>query len=66
MKDVSGSRYAVTTCHNLSEIGELWMRLFNWTKENEYEYREAECLEKTQNFSASDDELVLDLYEPIK
>jgi len=66
LKDVSGGRYAVTTCHHLSEIGELWMKLFNWTKENGYEYRQAECLEKTLNFSASDDELVLDLYEPIK
>ena len=66
LKNVSGGRYAVTTCHHLSQMGELWRRLFNWIKENGYEYREAECLEKTHNFSASDDELVLDLYEPIK
>jgi len=66
LKEVSGGRYAVTTCHHLGEIGELWMKLFNWTKENGYEYRKAEGLEKTLNFSASDDELVLDLYEPIK
>ncbi len=66
LKDVGGGRYAVTTCYQLSQIGELWMRLFNWVKENGYECREAECLEKTHDFSASDDELVLDLYEPIK
>ena len=66
LKDVSGGRYAVTTCYHLSQIGELWMRLFKWVKDNEYECREADCLEKTHNFSASDDELVLDLYEPIK
>ena len=66
LKNVSGGRYAVTTCHHLSQMGELWRRLFNWVKENGYERRKAEGLEKTHNFSASDDELVLDLYEPIK
>ena len=66
VKDIQGGRYAVTTCYHLSEIGELWMRLFNWVKDNGYEFREAECLEKPQIFNASDDELVLDLYEPIK
>lgn len=66
LKDISGGRYAVTTCYNLSQIGELWMKLFNWVKENGYEYRKAECLEKTHNISASDDELILDLYDPIR
>jgi DNA gyrase inhibitor GyrI/DNA-binding HxlR family transcriptional regulator len=66
LKNVSGGRYAVTTCHNLSQIGELWMKLSKWVQENGYEYRKAEWLEKTHNFNASDDELVLDLYEPIK
>jgi effector-binding domain-containing protein/DNA-binding HxlR family transcriptional regulator len=66
IKDVSGGKYAVTTCSNLSQIGELWMKLYNWVKENGYEIREAECLEKTMNIGASDNELVLELYEPIK
>ena len=66
LKDIPGGRYAVTTCHNLGQIGELWMRLDKWVKENGYEMRKAECLEKTHDFSASDDELVLDLYDPIK
>jgi DNA gyrase inhibitor GyrI/DNA-binding HxlR family transcriptional regulator len=67
LKDVPGGRYAVTTCRNLSEIGELWRRLGNWVKENGYEYnKDAECLEKTHNIAASDDQLVLDLYAPIK
>ena len=66
LKDFPGGRYAVTTCRNLSEIGELWMRLYNWTKENGYEYSGAECLEKPHNPRASDDQLVIDLYDPIK
>ena len=66
LKEVSGGRYAVTTCYHLSQIGELWMKLSKWVKENGYEYREAEGLEKTHNINASDSELMLDLYEPIK
>jgi len=66
IKEVSGGRYAVTTCHNLMDVGDLWMKLYNWVKESEYEYRDSECLEKPHDFGASDKELVLDLYEPIK
>jgi len=67
LKEFPGGRYAVTTCRDLSEIGELWMKLYNWVKENGYEYNEeAECLEKTHNLRASDNQLVLDLYEPIR
>ena len=67
VKDIPGGRYAVTTCRDLSEIGELWMSLSNWVKENGYEFRqEAECLEKTHNIGAADNQLVLDLYEPIR
>ena len=57
-KDMLGGRYAVTTCNYLSQIDEMWMKLFNWVKENGYEYRESECLEKTLNLSESDNELV--------
>lgn len=67
LKDVPGGRYAVTTCRELGEIGELWMKLDSWVQENGYEYRkEAECLEKTHNLGVSDDQLVLDLYAPIR
>lgn len=67
INDFPGGRYAVTTCRDLNEISELWMSLYNWVKENGYEYRqESECLEKTHNIGAADDQLVLDLYEPIR
>ncbi len=65
-KDIEGGRYAVTTSESLSIIGERWMQIIEWVKNSEYEFREAECLEKTHDFSASDDELVLDIYIPIK
>lgn len=65
-KDIEVGRYAVTTCESLSIIGERWMQLVEWVKNSEYEWREGECLEKTHNFNASDDELVLDIYIPIK
>lgn len=66
LKDIKGERYAVTTCESLSVIGEKWMQLMEWVKNSEYEWSGGECLEKTHDFSASDDELVLDLYLPIK
>lgn len=66
LKDIKGGRYAVTTSESLSIIGERWMQLIEWVKNSEYEFRREECLEKTHDFSASDEELVLDLYIPIK
>jgi len=66
VKDIPVGRYAVTTCESLSVIGEKWMQLVDWVKKSEYEIRCADCLEKTHDFSASDEELVLDLYLPIE
>ena len=66
IKDVEGGRYAVTTSESLSVIGERWKQLADWLKKSEHRFRDAECLEKTHNFAATEDELVLDLYLPIK
>lgn len=66
LKDIEKGRYAVTTCESLGVIGEKWMQLVEWVKKSEYEMREADCLEKTHDFNASDEELVLDLYLPIR
>lgn len=66
IKDVEGGRYAVTTCESLNIIGEKWMQLVEWLKKSEYQFRDADCLEKTHDFGASDEDLVLDLYLPIK
>lgn len=66
LKDVEGGRYLVTTCESLSVIGEKWKQLANWLKTSEYKFRDVECLEKTHDFSASEEELVLDLYLPIE
>ena len=66
LKDIPEGRYAVTTCESLSVIGEKWMQLLEWVKKSEYEVRCADCLEKTHDFSASDEELALDLYLPIE
>jgi len=66
LKDVPPARYAVTTCHSLKDIGRDWMRLWEWAKANGYEIGDAEWLEKTHDPLASDEELVLDLYLPVK
>ncbi len=66
IKDIEAGSYAVTTSESLSIIGERWMQIIEWVKNSEHEFRDAEFLEKTHDFSAAEDELVLDLYVPIK
>lgn len=64
-KDVPAARYVVTTCYDLKDIGETWKRLDEWVSANGYEMSEAQCLEKAHDPEASEDDLVLDLYQPI-
>jgi DNA-binding transcriptional ArsR family regulator/DNA gyrase inhibitor GyrI len=66
LKDVPPARYAVVTCRSLKDIGGDWMRLLEWVKANGYEIGDTQCLEKTHDPMASDEELVLDLYLPIR
>ena len=66
IKEITGGRYAVTLSESLSIIGERWMQLVQWVKDNGYEFGDAQCLEKTHDFSAPDEELALDLYQAIK
>lgn len=61
-KDVPRARYAVTTCYNLKDIGETWKRLVQWVLVNGYEMGDAQCLEKSHDPEASEEDLVLDLY----
>ena len=65
-KDVPGAKFAVTTCYELKDIGETWKKLDEWVAVNGYEFGGAQCLEKSHDPEASEDELVLDLYLSIK
>lgn len=77
-KDYDGGLFAVTTCRLWeemhSEFGkehgfmESWKKLMDWIILNEkYEIDESrQCLEKARNPGASEKELVLELYQPIK
>ena len=38
MKQIPGGLYAVLRFKNLENIGNAWEHLWNWIKENKYEY----------------------------
>jgi DNA gyrase inhibitor GyrI len=76
IRDFAGGLYAVTTCRLLEEIESdltkeigymgAWKKLADWVKDSRYEFGRHQPLEKAQNPGASMEELVLDLYCPIK
>ncbi|MGD2073113.1 MAG: GyrI-like domain-containing protein [Candidatus Thorarchaeota archaeon] len=77
MKEFSGGLYAVTTCNLQEELeseffkenGFLssWKKLTDWVKSSSYSMDcNNQCLEKAHDPDASVDELILDLYCPIK
>jgi DNA-binding transcriptional ArsR family regulator len=77
-KDYEGGLFAVTTCKIWEEIHsdfgkehgflESWKKLVDWVILSEkYEMdRSRQCLEKAHDPNASEKDLVLDLYQPIK
>lgn len=69
VKDFEGGLYAVTTCTNLSKVGEIWMDLWKTVQSGEfpYEWRPGTHeLEKHRTPLAPPEQLVLDLYLPIQ
>ncbi len=66
LKEFEGGRYTVATCKKLSDIGDTWMKLWEWIKTSEYTWRKTHELEKPHNPLAPVEDLVLDLYLPIE
>jgi len=68
VKEFSGGLYAVTTCEDLTLVGENWKRLWEWVQSGNsgYKWRKTHELEKPMNPCASEKDLVLDLYLPIQ
>ncbi|MFW9854299.1 MAG: effector binding domain-containing protein [Candidatus Thorarchaeota archaeon] len=70
VKEFSGGLYAVTTTRlivNDDNIIPAWKQLGEWVKESkEYDFGEFPCLERALNPRASPENLILDLYCPIK
>lgn len=76
IKEFEGGLYAVTTCTLKEELEseffqkegylESWKKLVDWVKSSKYAYGKHQCLEKTHDPKASEEELVLDLYCPIE
>jgi DNA-binding HxlR family transcriptional regulator/DNA gyrase inhibitor GyrI len=77
MKEVPGGLFAVTTCNLKEELeseffkesGYLlsWKKLVDWVESSSYSMDcDIQCLEKAHDPDASVDELILDLYCPIK
>jgi DNA gyrase inhibitor GyrI len=70
VKEFDGGLYAVTTCEVRGDpwntIPEVWRELGEWTKTIGYGKGSHQWLEKAHVPTASDDDLVLDLYFPIE
>ena len=76
VKEFEGGLYAVTTCKLKEAIEseffqkegylESWKKIVDWVKSSKYKYGKHQCLEKAHDPSASEEELVLDLYCPIE
>jgi hypothetical protein len=45
---------------------EVWMKLYEWVKDSEYEWQKTQELEKPRDLSSADEDLKLDLYLPIE
>lgn len=76
VKDVEGGLYAVTTCNLGEELEseffkkegylESWKKIGEWVRSSTYSVGSHQCLEKAHDPGASEEELILDLYFPIK
>lgn len=76
IKEFKGGLYAVTTCNLKEELEseffekegylESWKKLVEWVKNSKYRYGKHQGLEKTHDPTASEEELILDLYCPIE
>jgi DNA gyrase inhibitor GyrI len=70
VKGFAGGLYAVATCRVRGEpfknIPGTWMKLWEWLQSSNFELGSHQALERFQDPQASEEELVLDLYLPLK
>jgi len=77
LKDIEGGLYAVTTCRLKEEMEsdffaeygflQSWKKLKNWVLNSpDYELEKRPCLERSHDPLASEENLILDLYIPIR
>ena len=67
-KDIEGGLFAVTACRLRGDPGitKTWRMLWDWAQTGSYRWRRSQELEKAINPLASEDELALELYLPIR
>jgi len=65
VKEFIGGLYAVRSC-KLNSIGNSWLLLKKWVENSKYQIGRHQWLEKAVNPGTAEDELILDLYFPIK
>ncbi len=68
VKEFSGGLYAITTTRLIVEddVIPAWKQLAEWVKTSKYDYGSHQWLEKHLNPRAKPEDLILDLYCPIK
>jgi DNA gyrase inhibitor GyrI len=63
----NGGRYAVTRCVGVPQIGETWKRLNTWIEDSGYQHGSHQWLEENLSpVGTPDEELLMDLYMPIR
>lgn len=67
IKDLPGGLYGVTRCHGVENITPTWQNLAAWRSESRYKPAYHQWLEEHIGpFLASEENMILDLYIPIK
>ena len=70
IKDFAGGLYAVTRCRLLDDpngsMPEVWRKLLEWVRLNDYEWRRTHELEKPLDPWAAEQDYLVELYLPIE
>ena len=67
IREIPAQKYAVLRCKGVENIGKKWKELVSWRSRSKYEHECANCVEKIVDRNAmGPDDLILDLYLPIK
>lgn len=67
MAACSGGLYAVTRCTGVENISATWQEFISWREKSGYRYdRSRQWLEEQLNLNAPSDELIFDLFMPIR
>jgi len=65
IKEFTGGKYALISTTVKDDAGD-WGRLAEWVKESKYSFSSHQCLEELVSFNEREEDIILNLYMPIK